>query len=670
MSDSQQPRSTAGARAAFRQEQARRRAQIRALAPPELEPGAIVDATDGTLHKNFLRNDLVVTVQEWDLPLFPGLADTVTLQWARGHTPQESEFIDIVSREIVAPVADGTFPLKLSVPVHLLADGPYTLRYWILRYNTEEAISPALTIICDGTPPWLDVRPTPLQMPAEPITDQYLDANPLGVLATIPDYPDRQPGDVVVYRWISMPLPDDPAEVPVSGSVPVTGEPPQFHFPAEVVRQHGDGGCYVLYELLDKATNISRLSVYTSVAVALGPLPAGLLPPVVPQAAGDNLVDLIDARDGVVVEVPEFQNWKASDRLEVTWGQTVLYAQDIGSGPLFPLQVAVPAHVLRAEYGDADGLLPTNVSYRVLRGAVPFVAPAISVDVDFSLIGPPRPEPDPDWPDPINPVLNVLQTRGKASQALDHLTRADAGLDAEQTVLAWAPINAGEIIEFYWNNTPVPEARRIVEDTLQPGDPIDVEIPWAYIEGAGNHPQVPVFYRIGRDGSNNWQHSPTAYVNVEAIVLTPEAPQFLGLSPIGWLSCVSLYDRETPSELDPAVRVQVPDLSQYLKDGDQLTLTWTPWNRMAGGEVIEEAIKTEVVTLGGATPVTGFVWRVRPYETHILPTYNPEGGSLDGRAQVVYAFELEGETVTSLPVETIVSMHSAGGSCAIPPLTR
>jgi len=669
MNDSSQPRSTADARAAFRQEQARRRSQSRALAPVELEPGAIVDAADGTLHKDFLRSDLVVTVQEWELPISPGLTDTVTLQWAHGHAPQESDFIDVEIREIVAPVADGTFPLKLRVPAHLLADGPYTLRYWILRYNTEEEISPTLSIICDGTPPWLDVRPPALIMPAEPITDQYLADNPQGVLATLPDYPDRQPGDTVIYRWISVPLPDDPADVPVSGSAPVSGEPPQFHFPAEVVRQHGDGGCYVLYELLDKATNISRLSVYTPVPVALGPLPLGLLAPRVPQAAGDNLVDLADARDGVVVEVRAFQNWKPSDRIEVTWGRTVLYAQDIGDGPIFPLQVAVPAHILRSEYGDADGVLPTNVSYRVLRGSVPFAAPAISVDVDFSVIGPPRPEPDPDWPDPINPALNLLQTRGKVTQTLDHLGREDAGLDAEQTFLAWTPINPGEIVEFYWNNTPVPEARRIVDEALQPGDPIDVEIPWSYIEGAGNHPQIPVHYRIGKDGSNNWQHSPTAHVNVEAIVLTPDAPQFLGLSVIGWLSCVSLYEDE-PNPLDPSVRVQVPDLSQYLNDGDQLTLTWTPWNRLAGGEVIEDAIKTEVITLGGATPVTGFVWRVRPYEQHILPTYNPEGGSRDGRAQVVYSFELEGETVTSLPVEAVVSMHSAGGSCPIRPPAR
>ncbi|MDU9389394.1 hypothetical protein [Pseudomonas sp. zfem002] len=669
MTDSQQQDRVAQARARFHEDQLRRRAEPRMLAPLELEAGAIVDV-DGTLHKDFLRNDLVVTIQEWDLPLSPGLTDTLYLEWARGHAPQESDFIEIASLEITAPVADGTFPLKsLKIPVDLLqVDGPYTLRYWVFRYNHESDYSPPLRIVCDGTRPWFDERPPALLLPEVPITDQYLAEHPQGVVATLPAYADRQPGDVVTYRWIAMPLPENPADVPIAGSAPVTGEPAQITFSADTVRAQGDGGCVVFYELMDKATNLSRLSYYTSVGVALGPLPTGLLPPQVPQAEGDNLVDLVDARLGVVVRIPAFQNAKASDRIEVTWGRTVLYAEEIGSSPVLPVQVSVPVSVLRSEYADAQGPLPTNVSYRILRGTVPFVAPAISVDVDFSVIGPPRPEPDPDWPDPINPQLDILQTRGKVSGNLDHLTRADAGQDAEQSFLAWAPLNPGEIVEFYWNNVPVPEARFIVEVGMAPGDTIAVEIPWSYIEEAGNNAQVPVHYRIGAPGSNNWQHSPTAYVNVEAIILTPAAPAFLGLSqPLGWLTCRSLYDLDEPNELDPSVRVQVPDLSRYLSDGDQLTLTWTPWNRISGGEVIEHAIKTETITLGGANPVTGFVWRVQPYATYILPTYNPEGGSRDGRAQVVYAFQMGDETVTSLAVEAVVSMHNASGSCPIPP---
>lgn len=671
MSQSEQQRLAEQSRSAFRKAQVQRHREMQELAPPTLDAGMIVDPTDNTLHKNALLNDLAVTIQAYDsaADLLPGDIDTVYLEWAVSGS---EDFKSYAQAEITPPL-DGVFPLVLRLPkAQMEKDGPYQLRYRVQQYNSEEAISPVMNLICDGTAPWewTDEEPPAMLMPAVPITDQYLVDNPAGVVGTIPDYVDRQPKDTIVYWWVTDPIPEDITEIDIAGLHEVTGTPALITVRPEVIRDAGDGGCYLFYALIDKAHNRSRISFPAPVAVALGPLPTNLAPPQVPLAS-DGVINQMDAWLGVVVHIPLYAGWKPTDRVEVKWGATDLYAEDIGSQPGEQIQVRVPAATLKAEYGDATGEKETSVSYRILRGTVAFDAPATLLDVDFSYIGPPRPDPDLTWPDPVNETLTQLDTYGGVSNQFNHLTEADAGQPAKQNTYLYTPANAGETIEFYWRDELA--FTYTVGGFEQPGDEIAAQVPWEVIERVGNGPAIPVHYRIGSPGSNNQQHSKTYHVNVEAITITPPAPEYLGLNPAnGWLTCVSLYeDPLEPHPLEPCVRVQIPNLSEWLKDGDSLTLTWTPWDRRTpeGGQVITDAILEETIVLGGENPVTGFIWRVQPYDEHILPIYQP-GVSRDGRGVTKYAFTYEGETVTSLEVEAVVSMHVPGASCPIPPVAR
>lgn len=668
MSQSEQQRLAEQSRREFRKAQVQRHRKVQDLAPPLLDAGVIVDPADNTLHKNALLNDLAVTIPVYDstADLLPGDVDTVYLEWAEAGS---GAFEVFDSMEVTPPV-EGLFPLNLVLPKREMErDGPYELRYRIFQYNFETAISPVLGVICDSTPPWgeVDDEPPAMLMPGVPITDQYLVDNPAGVVGTIPDYPDRQPRDTVVYWWLKDPIPDDITQIPIAGIHEVTGTPARITVDPGIVREAGDGGCYLAYALIDKAFNRSRISFPTPVAVALGPLPTDLAAPEVPLAS-DGLINLMDAYLGVVVHVPLYEGWKATDRVEVKWGATDLYAEDVGSQPGTEIQVRVPAATLKAEYGDATGLKETRVSYRILRGTVAFDAPFTLVDVDFSLIGPPRPEPDLTWPDPVNESLTQLDTYGAVDNAFNHLTTADTGLPAKQVTYAFVGAQSGDTIEFYWGDE-LAYTHTIQSFELPEGE-IGVQIPWEIIERKGNGPAVPVHYRIGSPTSNNKQHSKTYHVHVEAVVLTPPAPEYLGRNPAnGWLTCVSLYeDPLNPHPLEPCIRVQVPDLSTWLKDGDSVTLTWTPWDRRQPGEgqVIADAVFEETITLGGQNPATGFIWRVQPYDEYILPIYQP-GVSRDGRGVTKYSFTYEGDTVTSLEVDEVVSMHIPGASCPIPP---
>ncbi|MEE1920604.1 hypothetical protein V0R50_09135 [Pseudomonas sp. 148P] len=667
MSQSEQQRLAEQSRSAFRKAQVQRHRTRQDLAPPTLAAGIIVDPEDGTLDKNALLNDLAVTIQAYDSAedLYPGDIDTVYLEWAEAGSGD----FEVYAQTEVTPPLEGVFPLTLHLPKEQMEkDGAYDLRYRVHQYNDEQAESPPLTVICDGTAPWgwTDEEPPAMVMPDVPITDQYLTDNPAGVVGTIPDYADRQPKDFVVYWWLKDPIPEDITEIDIAGYHEVTGTPAQITVDPSVVQAVGDGGCYLAYALIDKAHNRSRISFPTPVAVALGPLPTNLAPPEVPLAS-DGLINLMDAYLGVVVHIPLYAGWKATDRVEVKWGATDLYAEDVGSQPGPEIQVRVPSATLRAEYGDATGIKNTSVSYRILRGTVPFDAPAAQVDVDFSYIGPPRPEPDLTWPDPVNGDLTQLDTYGATDNTFNHLTREDSGQPAKQNTYLFAGAQVDDFIEFYWGDELA--FTYTVAGFEQPGDEIAAQIPWEVIQRKGNGAQVPVHYRIGSPTSNNKQHSKTYHVLVEAVVLTPPAPQYLGLNPAnGWLTCVSLYeDPANPHPLEPCVRVQVPDLSQWLQEGDTVTLTWTPWDRRAPGEgqVITDAILEEPIVLDAEHPATGFIWRV-PYEEHILPIYQP-GTSRDGRGVTTYTFTHEGEPVTSLEVEAAVSMHIPGASCPIPP---
>jgi hypothetical protein len=629
------------------------------LEPPWFYDDDIADAGDNTLFKQIIEagNGLVVLIPAWqNLPGFPGLDDVVYLEWGRGENPAEQDFEAVDQQTVAGPVDPSFFPLELTLPHrNLLPDGLYSVRYRVNGWNDSVTWSPPVTLVADTTPPRRDSNPEGARGPEAPITDAYLDAHPDGVECTVPAYPDWQPGDRVLFWWLRAPLPDDPTTLVPAGEAEVTAQPQQIIVPASVVTATGDGGCYVIYVLQDKATNISRLSVYTRLGVALGALPQGLLDPEVAQA-DDGLVDLDDAFAGVIVGIPAFDNWKPTDRVEVTWGTAVLDEEPLGSAPGFPLPVKVPTDVLRAQYGAGEGAVPTPVSYRILRGDAVFGPKQISVDVDFSVVGPELPE----WPDPVNPALPVATVFGGDRATPNQLTRQDNGAPATLEFNLYAPVAAGEEVDVYWGDTRVEEARYTVQAGDAPGKLVVVTIPWSYIEQAGNNAALPVHYRIHAPGSPNEQHSPTTAVSVDAVVIIPPAPAFEKLSGNGMLNCTSL------DGADRAVLVKVPDLSAYLGAGDTVTLTWTPLAGMTGEEVLDAAIKEEAIVLDAAT-VRGFVWRVQPYARHILPTYDPDGAGPAGRARINYAFTYKDEPVTSATAEAIVAMFDAAGAC---PLTQ
>jgi hypothetical protein len=664
-------------RDAYRQARRQRWGTRADLVIPKVD--GIVDPVDGTLHKDVLSGaTLDITLEEWDeFTQHPGDFDHYYLRLASGANDSDGPYHPIAQGELEG--GTDPFPLIIKVPIKDLipgldkpGDGPYRLQYEVMLFTGQTTTSRPFQLIFDSTPPRGNLEPDPMTLPTTELTDAFLGANPGGMVAELPDYTDWKPGDKVAFYWLTPPLPapGDPMPAPVGTVVVGAATGNTVTFPIDLLEASLDQEYYVAYFLFDKATNRSRLSLPQRIDVALGPLPDNLQLPEVPLAPDpEKLINLVDARLGVDVHILRFDNWKATDRIQLTWGTKVAVTREIGPSPTFPIAITVPRLILRDEYDkQLGGEQSTNVSYKVLRGVKESAVQAINVNVDFSFIGPdPVPDPDPDWPDPVNPVLLPVDVFGKISGKKNELDETDEQEAARLEFELYDPLNEDEVIDFFWGGQEVPQAQYTVLATDNPKDKIiSQEIPWTVVETERNNPALPVHYEIHAPGSENTQHSDFTFVNVHSITIRPDEATFLGLSSTNYLICDSLYaDPVLTAPDEPGIRVQIPDLSQYLKAGDTVTLNWIALQGRDGETPISGTEKEVVKTLD-ATTLEGFVWLVEPYHIHILPTYNGEDDNV-GRARVTYSFELNGETVTSKVAEKRVAMFDGNGICGLRP---
>jgi len=296
-----------------------------------------------------------------------------------------------------------------------------------------------------------------------------------------------------------------------------------------------------------------------------------------------------------------------------------------------------------------------------MRGDVLLGEPGIDVYVNLEAVGPI--DPDPEWPDPINKALPLASVYGAISDAENELLLADAGEDAELRVRLFDTVQVDDKLVFYWDGGVISGA----DYTVQPGDAVGTLItrvvPWLTIKGAGNGIKH-VHYEVTRPGVHNPIKSRAQDVAVSAIDITPDAPEFLGLNPLGWLSCVSLFeDRANPHPLEPAIRVQVPHLQgRGLQAGENIRMSWTVTEGIfEGGDPIDAVKYEPTIPLTEDMIENGFIWYVEPYTRYIAPIYHV---SKDGFCKVTYSFMQGGDQVTSQSVQTTISMH-AGGPCDI-----
>lgn len=620
----------------------------------------IVDINDGTLHKDALKKNLTVQIPQWHFlpPPGSGPSDFSTLQLQFTLTGAEHTFVAIGPvKRFDPPIVPEDFPLTLEFPQESIPrNGKLWVRYELIDHLGDKYVSLPIELICDSVAPWGDDPAPPLLPPNEIINERYLVNHPEGIELDLPDYQDRAPGDTYHVFYLKEWSEEDTDYDNPAAAGAVTDDL-KVILPADSVRLLGDGRFYIVYYLFDKARNRSRIRLPATIDVVVTPEPANLPRPEVPLATNDGVLSLDEAHAGVTVEIGLYTHRNDNDKILVTWGSTVLQAEQVGTRPI-PIKIAVPIQVLRDEYGKATGVVPTNVSYKVLRHHAPYGPADDDFNVDLSIAGPERPDPDPTWP--VNPAL-LAPTITSFTSLENEIAPPDSGQDATLTFDVYPDAANGQVVDFYWNGNLVTEARWVVDQAT--GTKKSVTIPWSYIQRAGNNPALPVYYTVRASlTAINEQESFPRYVNVTAIDMTPDNLEFHGLTDRGWLSCPSIWDPLAPAA-DPAIRVWVPPCSGlFIEEDTTITLSWLMYDRTVGGDLIDGVEKQETLTLTADQINNGFIWRVEPYLQHIQPIYtaNPQGG----RAQVSYVINTIPPRI-SRPTENRISMsdQSTNGSC-------
>ena len=632
----------------------------------QLPPVVVVDAlngdADGLLPITALTGNLAIKVADWrQTAPPPNVVDDLHLEWRPDGV---NEYIKLSIESFTAPITEA-FPLDRFIEQRHFtrSEGLFHFRYGVKGWNSgiiEYSQDQPITV--DRTPPYGPDDPPAVDDPG-PVNDTILDAD-AGVFVTVPDFVEDKKEFVTVALVWSDKVP--PADQPIVPDV--------FHLlpadrkvlvPRALVERYPSGDHYVAYELFDKAGNRSRPSRVRTVAVARGLLPANLKPPVVPLA-DDGLIDLADARLGVTVEIPRFDQYIPDDDVVVKWGATKLTPKRIGEGDSpFPVKVVVSWEHLKGEYtapGSAPYEVTVPVTYEVLRGTTPFPLPSadgIEVDVNLAYPGP----VNPGDPDPVNISLGPVVVTGD-SNTPDHLTSADQNKDAVATVTLYNPTRPGEVITVYWNGVAVAATATLVGNE-KPGETVPLAVLWSEVN-AGGPGSVPVYYTVTHPDFINPQQSPEKLVQVDAVPIILAAATFPDISTVGGfslLNCESLRKRTSDGEI--GYRVSVP-ASRYLVAGEKITLNWVLKEADQTTDVAGTELSTDLIIEPDAD-TNGIEWFVQPYSKHILPA---QVDTINGwaYAHLVYTLTVNNKVVTSQFLNTVVGIQDLGepsGTCDI-----
>ncbi|WLG99818.1 hypothetical protein PSH92_20995 [Pseudomonas beijingensis] len=259
----------------------------------------------GLLPANLANKPLKVEIPAWvSIPYDENDRCYLRVYWNNGSRPvyekvwTPSEF----GSDNKPPPADLFFDLEAQHVIH----GVHGLRYEVTLFNKNLDFSEVLTVTIDEIPPDLGSDPR-LIFDTTQVTSQYLDANEDKLMGDVPAYGGGAPGDVISWYWSKVSFPVTPADKVDSRTLyrGESGQPAPVEFPGRVIRDSGNGQLYAIYEVSDRAGNVS-ISREKSLDVNIRP-PTPRKFPTVKEATnsptGTGILNPFNGGSGVTVVV-------------------------------------------------------------------------------------------------------------------------------------------------------------------------------------------------------------------------------------------------------------------------------------------------------------------------------------------------------------------------------
>ena len=625
--------------------------------PPDVSHFVIPGDASGLILRANLNMDQKTTITSWGgtLPDDPLDVDRFILQVARFTS---NEWTDLQAHTYTG--GDSWKDLDFVIPrTFFLAqenEGAFKLRYMHISHQGVTDVSDPVPIFIDKIPPNGAIPPGKMIFAiTPPITDATFGAANF-LEATIPNWSGDAVGTEVAHGWLKGELPADPNDIELIGPLPILGGG-KVQIPKDRFIAAGDGLCCGGYVLIDKAGNISALSLYELMSVALGPLPPAPLPkPTVADATGGELLreDIING--GVLVHVNQITNGKSSDTIVIKWKDLELTpGTPVGPNPSSGFDIFVPWEMILQAYDGATGAVDTPVSYTVLRGIEPYGSAVETIKCNLSTPGPVNPDPDPG-----NPNLGAVTIVGESGED-NVLIESDENQDVFAVIVLVAPLVVGDSYQVMWNGTPIGAAYKI-SATDTPGSTIRILLDWDVIRGEGPSDAMPVWYVVtGPDHANPQEPDPRTAVEIEFLVLTLPAAEPLHTYDDGHsFHCYSL--RWNAGGTDYGFEYRIPP-SAHLKAGDEVEVTWEAYQNNKAPVHLPTAKKvTTFPNITQEQAEKGIIWLVEPYSDHILPIFVEDIPFGIG----VVSYTITGKPAASQPSSTRVGLVQGEGSCNIP----
>lgn len=254
-----------------------------------LEAPTVVDALpDGLIPARFNFTDLRISLDTpWAVLPGPGRVQYVIFEW---HV-QGARSVDTPPYELRGPLTDDDFPIDdITIPrAFLLSSAIVDLRYRIHNTRPDSPsvdTSSPVTIRIDRDAPGVGALLAPAIFPIDPITQPYLDANPMVPMEIPEGYLGREVGDKVLMYFSDMNM--LPTGLPTLVSPPLTSDSGRIlvDVPREVFRTYpGALWLFCFYRLEDRAGNVNpTFSLLARVGLATDLPPIEFTRPEFPQA--------------------------------------------------------------------------------------------------------------------------------------------------------------------------------------------------------------------------------------------------------------------------------------------------------------------------------------------------------------------------------------------------
>lgn len=474
-----------------------RRIGIQALAPAAIPPAALARVPNGVAPDGLLRasvrND----------PLTIAIPFSVEYLVADGseHVRLLFDGVEVARSTPIGP-DDYGLDIEIDLPASYRTEGAHSISYllWGGPFDGEIGQGPTTPILVDLTPPGLPFL-------GRPEFDRDLETNGLSsqrltelgniLKGKVPSYNGVAVGDRVTGMVDGIAL-DPPYEVGAAGA----GGDIILDFPRATLESAGDGRKQFVYQVEDRAGNLSGIAEATFMNIALVGAIADLAPPTVPLNDDDGLINDDDARTPVGVRIPGNAGILENDQVVVSWGGQRLLPALVGAGhvggdPLF--DVLVPYSAIAAAW-SGSGTSAVDVTYEVLRGGLPLGQATAPARVNVNLELPGGVDPDPEVPS--HGLLGLPTVRSAGGQE-NFIPPEDSDLDATAFIpffnTAPTPVpvfRLGDEVQILWNGVPVGNWHPVTATEISAEADLQLVVPGAVV--ATTSGVIPVAYHIRR----------------------------------------------------------------------------------------------------------------------------------------------------------------------------